>query len=67
MVKLLIISVTEHTPQNRVSDIVPHVTLDTINDVDEMYCNFANTYKTKTPIKIEILPVAPVLVWAWYK
>ena len=31
MMKLLINSVTLHTPQNRVSDIITHVTLYTIN------------------------------------
>ena len=33
MTELLIISVTQHTHQNRVSDIITHVTLNTINDV----------------------------------
>ena len=32
MVKLLIIGVTKHTPQNRVSDTILHVTLNTLND-----------------------------------
>ena len=31
MVKLLIINVTYHTPQNRVSDNITHVTLNIIN------------------------------------
>ena len=33
MMKLLIISVTLHTPQNSVSNTIPHVTLNTINNV----------------------------------
>ena len=33
MIKLLIINVTEHTPQNRVSDTIMHVTSITINGV----------------------------------
>ena len=33
MVKLLIIVVTLHTSQNRVSDIITHVTLNPINNV----------------------------------
>ena len=33
MVKLLIISVTSHTPQNGVSDTIMHVTLNAINGV----------------------------------
>ena len=31
MARLLIINVTYHTPQNRVSDTILHVTLNTIN------------------------------------
>ena len=33
IMKILIISVTYHTPQNRVSDTSMHVTLNTINNV----------------------------------
>jgi hypothetical protein len=33
MIKLLVIIVTKHTPQNRVSDTMTHVTLKTINGV----------------------------------
>ena len=33
MVKLLINSVTYHMPQNRVSEIIMHVALNTINNV----------------------------------
>jgi hypothetical protein len=33
MVKFLIINVTQHTPQSKVSHIVTHVTLNTMNDV----------------------------------
>ena len=33
MVKLLIVSVTYDTPQNRLSDIITHMTLYTINNV----------------------------------
>ena len=33
MVKLLIINVTEHTPQNRLSDTITHAALLTINGV----------------------------------
>ena len=33
MIKLLIVSVTSHTPQSRVSDTITHVTLNTINIV----------------------------------
>ena len=33
MVKLLIISVTQHTPQNKVIDTITHVTLTTTNGV----------------------------------
>ena len=33
MVKLLVMGVTQHTPQNKVSDIVTHVALNTINGV----------------------------------
>jgi hypothetical protein len=32
MVQLLIFNVTYHTPQNRVSDIITHVTLNTISN-----------------------------------
>ena len=38
MLKLLIISVTWHTPQNKVSDTITHVTLNTIKDVDTNDC-----------------------------
>ena len=34
MVKLLIINVTQHTPQNRVTDTIMHVILNTINGVE---------------------------------
>jgi hypothetical protein len=33
MMKLLISGVTKHMPQNRVSDPITHVSLNTINDV----------------------------------
>jgi hypothetical protein len=33
MIKLLMISITKHTPQNRVSDNITHVTLNIINSV----------------------------------
>jgi hypothetical protein len=38
-------------------------TLDVTND------KFANAYKTRTPIEMEILPLlwAMILVWTWYK
>jgi hypothetical protein len=38
MVKLLLISVTYEIPQNKVSDSITHVTLNTINDVD-FFCS----------------------------
>ena len=41
MLKLLVISVTYHMPQNRVSNILTHVTLNTMNGV--VYFNY-NTY-----------------------
>ena len=33
IMKFLFISATQHTPQNRVSDTIMHVTLNTINGV----------------------------------
>jgi hypothetical protein len=33
MMKLLNLSVTQHTPQNRISDTIMYVTLNTINGV----------------------------------
>jgi hypothetical protein len=38
MMKFLIISVTKHMLQNRVSDIIMHVTLNTINGVPLLCC-----------------------------
>ena len=42
MVKLLIINVTSHTPQNRVSDTIMHVTLNTIHGV--VYIKLEHAY-----------------------
>ena len=39
IVKLVIINITQHTPQTKVSDTIMHVTLNTINDVVEFEDN----------------------------
>jgi hypothetical protein len=36
MIRLLIIIITQHTPQNRMSDNTMHATLNTINGVDDL-------------------------------
>ena len=38
MVKLLIINVTWHMPQDRVSDTITHVTLNSVNGVVGNWC-----------------------------
>lgn len=58
MLKLLIISVTNHMPQNRVSDIVMHVILNIINNVVDMIgllleegCSLAYVHECRTFLK----------------
>ena len=49
LVKLLVISVTYNTPQNRVSDTITHVTLNTIDDsVPLSHANTISQNKIKT-------------------
>jgi hypothetical protein len=45
MMKLLIVSVHYHTPQNRVSDIIIHVTLNSMNGVENL--NWDDSFNTK--------------------
>ena len=43
MMKLLICSVTKHTPQNKVGDTTSHMSLIITNVVNVIYCSFASS------------------------